>query len=137
MQNIVKDNYVIDGSTVSAFTEMVNENVAMIESSSAIQKFDIKQILKATCMYTVKGEHESRGITVTVGTLNTLTNVLYTETNKIIPTNYVKGQDFTKDEIIEALTKEIDSYIAGYKIEANFNRAKKSSISKYELIFKE
>lgn len=137
MKNIVKDRYTIDGSSIHVFTEQINENIAMIESSSAIQKFEVKQLLKISCMYKVNGERDSRGITVTVGTLNTLVNVLYTETNKIIPTEFIEGSEFTQQDIIDALTKEIDSYIDGFILESKFNRASKGAMSKYELMFKE
>lgn len=137
MQNIVKDKYVIDGQSIYVFTENENENVAMIESSSSVQKFEINQILKVSCRYKINGESDYRALTACVGILNTLTNVLYTETNKIIPTEHKKGEDFTQEEIIEALTKEIDSYVDGYIIESNFNRAAKMSKAKYDLMFRE
>lgn len=137
MQNIVKDKYVIDGQSIYVFTENENENIAMIESSSSVQKFEINQVLKVSCRYKINSESDYRALTACVGILNTLTNVLYTETNKIIPTEYKRGKDFTQEEIIEALTKEIDSYVDGYIIESNFNRAAKMSKTKYDLMFRE
>ena len=134
IQDIITDKYTIIGNSINVYTETISENVAMVESSSAVQKFKKSQVLKVNCLYNIKGEIDSRGITVTVGILNSLVSVLYTETNKIIPTEYVKGIDYTKEQIIDSLKKEIDSYLAGYKIENNFIRNSKVAEAKYSII---
>lgn len=135
MTDIITDKYVIYASSINVFTEIVNENVAMVESSSTVQTYKIKQVLKANCSYKINGEFDKRSITATVGVLNELINVLYTETNKIIPSEYKKGSEFTENDIIEVLKKEIEENLDGYRIEANFNRSKKAAICKYSSMF--
>ncbi len=135
MTDIITDKYIIYANSINAFTETINENIAMVESSSTVQTFKIKQVLKANCTYKINNEFDKRSITVTVGVLNELVNILYTETNKIIPSEYIKGSDFTKEEIIDAIKKEIEENLTGYSIEANFNRSKKAAACKYLSMF--
>lgn len=136
MDNIVTNNYIIIGSSVNVYTEILNDNIAMIDSSSTLQTYKKEQILKANCTYKINGENTERSITVNVGVLNTLISILYAETNKIIPTEYIKGESFTKEQIIDALKSEIDSFIDGFKLENEFNRRTALSEADYAKLFR-